>query len=660
MCLTMAAPNAEPRLPAIAIVGNMNVGKTTLFQRMCGLDTRSVDFPGSTVAIARGRIRRRSREAIDTPGTFSVFSQNEDERVARDILLSFGTDEQIEGVILVADAKNLKRSLALALEYAEYGLPMLLDVNMVDESEARGIRIDYAKLSEIFGVEVCPSVAIEGRGVRRIRRRLGSLKTPRRLMQYPSKVEEFIDAVRRLLSSGSHKAPSRGVALLLLAGDPSAERYVSATFGQGMLEQVRILAQEHREGEPGAVSVLLTSLYTRRAEEIASQVQSIAAPPKSTAIQRFGEWCTQLSTGIPIVIAIVCLMYLFVGLFGASFLVDTLQRTAFDGFLIPLCSELVAPIPSALLRDIIMDPDFGILPTGVFLALGLVLPVLFCFYLFFGVLEDSGYLARLSFLLDKAFRSIGLNGKGVMPMTMGFSCVTMAILSTRMLDTEKERNIASFLLMFAMPCAPLLGVMFVILEKMPASATLAVFGVIFSQILLAGFAADRLIPGRRAPLLMEIVPMRIPNPFWTGKKAALRTYAFVKEAIPVFVFASVLVFSFDRLGGLAALQKVLQPLTEGALGLPEKSVQVFIKTMIRRESGAAELEHVRALYTNLQLVVNLIVMIFLVPCMNSAIVLFKERGLKAGACITVAVVVYGIVVGAMLNHICRLLGVTFA
>ena len=134
-----------------------------------------------------------------------------------------------------------------------------------------------------------------------------------------------------------------------------------------------------------------------------------------------------------------------------------------------------------------VDPDFGILPTGVFLALGLVMPVLFCFYLVFGILESSGYLPRLSILLDKIIRKMGLNGKGVIPLVMGFSCVTMAILTTRLLDTKKEKNIATFLLLLGMPCAPLIAVMLVILDNMPFTATLTVFGIIFAQTFIHPF-----------------------------------------------------------------------------------------------------------------------------------------------------------------------------
>jgi ferrous iron transport protein B len=386
----------------------------------------------------------------------------------------------------------------------------------------------------------------------------------------------------------------------------------------------------------------------------------VETPSKNPYLVTFGDWCTKLSTGIPIAMVILLAMYLFIGSFGATFLVDTINGTLFEGFLIPWVSKLVEPVNSSFIRDMLIDPSFGVLPTGVFLALGLVLPVIFCFYIAFGFLQDSGYLPRISILLDKVFQKMGLNGKGVVPLLMGFSCITMAILTTRILNTEKEKNIASFLVFLALPCAPLLSVMLIILKKMPVSASFTVFGLIFSQLLIAGFLANKVLPGVRSPLFLEIPPMRLPDPLQVLKISASKTYFFMKEALPVFIFASVGVFLFQRAGGLEILERETGPLISNLMGLPEKSIQVFIKTMIRRECGAAELQHLSGMYSNLQLVVNLVVMTFVVPCVNAIIVLLKERGLRAAAAILVAVMIYAALLGSIVNHACRFLGITFA
>ena len=644
-------------MAGIAIVGNMNVGKSALFSRMSGTKTASLNISGNTTSITAGHVKNTEREIFDTPGIFSIFSANEDDRLSRDILLPHTTDKDIRGIILVADAKNLKRSIAIAIQYAEYGLPMLLDINMIDEAPPRGIEIDSKKLSEILGMDVFTTIANEGMGVSKVMSGIEEMRVPNRLVEYPEKIEQFLDVVAKLLQSAP--ISTRATGLLLLAGDEAIEEYVETRFGSGMLEQLKDLSEQYRAETPISCGILLANLYNRIAGQIVDDVQEVHAPPKSPFLMKFGDWCTQLSTGIPIAMILLYLMYMFVGAFGATFAVDTINGNLFEGFLIPWTSKLVQPIPSEFIRDMIVDPDFGILPTGVFLALGLVAPVLFCFYIAFGILEDSGYLPRVSILLDKLFQKMGLNGKGVIPLVMGFSCVTMAVLTTRLLDTKKEKNIASFLLFLGLPCAPLVAVMLIILEHMPTSASVALFGLILSQVLIAGFLANKILPGNRTPLFMEIPAMRFPKPLQIIKMSFMKTYFFMKEALPIFIIASFFVFLFERAGGLDWLEQVTGPFLSKLMGLPEESIRVFIKTMIRREVGATELDHLSGSYTNLQLVVNLLVMTFIIPCINATIVLFKERGIKVSAVICASVTIYAVVLGSIVNHTCHLFGITF-
>jgi ferrous iron transport protein B len=639
------------------LVGNMNVGKSTIFAKMCSVEAPSINIPGVTVTIKRGLIKSQPGVVIDTPGIYSIFSGDEDERASRDILL---TPELLSGqtsIIVVADAKNLKRSIAIALQYAEYGLPILFDLNMIDEAVSRGIEIDTRELSAQLGLDVCTTIAREGLGVNELLAKLPHIRRPKPLLIYPENIEQLLALVNKLLKTTP--ISSRALGLLLLSGDKGVERYISENFGSGMLSQLQLITEKYRQEGPAKMEIVLANLYHKEATKIADKVQAVEAPTNNPFILRFGDWCTKTTTGIPIAFAVLAAMYFFVGSFGATYLVDTINGNIFQGMIIPWATELLAPIPSALIRDMIIDPDFGVLPTGVFLAMGLVLPVIFCFYIAFGILEDSGYLPRISILLSRVFQKIGLNGKGVIPLVMGFSCVTMALLTTRILSTEKEKNIASFLLFLCMPCAPLIAVMLIILEKMPFLASLTVFGLIFVQIGIAGYLANKILPGVRSPMLLEIPVMRIPKPIAVIKMAIAKTYFFMKEALPVFIFASLAVFIFQRLGGLGIIEKALGPIIGEVMGLPEKSIQVFIKTIIRRESGALELQHLAGVYTNLQLIVNLLIMVFIAPCVNATIVLFKERGGKAGTIIMISVYLYAIALGSLVNHACRLFGITF-
>ncbi|MEE4242371.1 MAG: ferrous iron transporter B, partial [Desulfopila sp.] len=563
----------------------------------------------------------------------------------------------VKGILLVADGKNLKRSIAIALQYSEFGLPMLFNINMMDEAVSRGIEIDIEKLSEILGVEVTCTIAPEGMGIRDLLSRCDQLRPLRAIPSYPVRLENYLQSVTEII--GLSRLSARGIALLLLHQDKGAAAYIREKHGAAALRECLLQVKTYYEDEPNHASHLLAELYNTLAGKIADEVQRVEPPSKSSLLAKIGDMCMDFSTGIPIALLVLTAMYFFVGAFGATYLVDTLNSQVFEGVLFPFVTQFTDKLESPFLRDMIMDPDFGILPTGVFLALGLVLPVIFCFYVAFGILEDSGYLPRISILLDKVFQKMGLNGKGVIPLVMGFSCVTMALLTTRVLNTEKEKNIVSFLLYLCMPCAPLIAVMLIILEKMPASASITVFGIIALQVVVAGYLANKILPGGRSPLFLEIPPMRVPKLIAVLKMAVAKTYFFMLEALPVFVLASLGVFLFERVGGLALLENLLGPVIHYLMGLPEKSVQVFIKTMIRRESGATELEHLRHVYTNLQLVVNLLVMTFVAPCINSFIVLFKERGIRAGLAINITVFLYAILAGALVNHVCLFFGVSF-
>ncbi|SPD72662.1 Magnetosome protein [uncultured Desulfobacterium sp.] len=645
-------------LEGVVIVGNMKVGKTALFSRMCRGKIRRIPIENHTSNIRAGLIAGTDMVAFDTPGVFSVFSSNEDEKVFSDIVFGNITGSNIKGIVFVADAKNLKRSISLALQYAEYGLPMAIVINMIDEAGQRGIRINSDRLSEILGVNVYETIAREGIGVRKVISGLSDMRKADSLVEYPSWVNEYAAVVERLLSPKD--ISSRAIALFLLTGDASVEKYIAEKFGKGMLEQLKALANEYRAEDPVTCGTHFTNLYYRKAEQIVSKVQETEPPPRNPFFVTLGDWCIRPLTGIPIAVSILVLMYLFVGSFGATFLVDMINGKIFKSFLIPWITNLLAPVPSEFVRDLIVDPDFGILPTGVFLALGLVLPVLLCFYIAFGLLEDSGYLSRMSILLDRLLQKIGLNGKGLVPLVMGFSCVSMAILTTRMLDTIKERNIATLLLIMNMPCAPLLAVMLIILGSMPISAFLTVFGLLFIQAFVAGFLANKIIRGDRTMLIMEIPAMRRPRVMQIIKKAVFKTYFFMKEAIPFFMLASLLVFLFERVGGLVFLERIGRPVISDFMGLPEKSVQVFIKTIIRRESGATEIQHLSNVYNNLQLVVNLLVMTILMPCMNSTIILFKERGARVAVTIIGIVMVYAVILGSIVYHFCHYFNITFS
>jgi ferrous iron transport protein B len=650
---------AEPCRTA-AVFGNVAVGKSVVCEQICvGAGRCTLSLAGAEIEVPVGTLHHglftRSSvgtRIIDAPGIHSVFSRSEDGLVCRQLLLS----GELDTIVQVLDAKSLRRSLVIALQLAEFELPTVFVLNMMDMAQARGIEVSPPALEEQLGAAVLPTVALERRGVGELPALLDRARRPGRPVTFSAPIEDTLGLLCRLLAGAA--VPARALAILLLTGTPPARQYVEKHFGKAMIEQVDRLISSLRRDFSRPLDVVVTERYAAAADRIARQTQRVHQH-SPLFMTRLGLWAQQLSTGIPLALAILFAMYLFVGFFGAIYLVDLLNNRVFAGILTPFFEGIVEPIPWAFVRGALVDPDFGVLTTGLFLAFGIVMPVMLCFYLFFGILEESGYLPRFSVLLHRMMRRMGLNGRGVIPLVMGFSCVTMALLTTRMLDSRKERLIASLILMLAIPCAPLVAVMLIILAKMPWYASAFVFGFLLVQTLVVGALADRFISGGHAELMLELPPMRAP-----GLRSILvttwrRTWAFMKEAVPLFLLAAFLVFVFDYVGGLRLLENATRPLMNGLLGLPESSVRVFMKTIIRREAGAVELDLLRADFSNLQLVVTLLTMTLLIPCVNTVVVLVKERGARVAGEILAGVFVYALLAGGAVNHVCQALGITF-
>jgi len=651
-----AADGHEHRVKTALLLGNVNVGKTTLFNRVCGKRLKVSNFPGTSISIGRGMLSEAGADfqLIDTPGIDGMVPESEDEKVSRDILL----DERPDIIALVADGKKLRKSLLLTMQLAEYGVPLVLDINMMDEARQRGIRIDAEKLASLIGVPVTMTIATEGEGVGSFRRALAAAKPPRLPVCYPARVESAVSIVTKLLKHSD--LPPRAVGTALLAGNEDVKRYAAAECGEDVVEQIERIAHTVQSDFNRPLSAVILETRLRAADRLLSEVQSISPPAKMPFSEKLGEWSRRPLTGVPIAALVICLTYLFVGKFGASTLVRLFEGQLFGELIVPLTKRLLAWIPSQFVIDAFVG-EFGLVSVGLTLAFGIVVPVLATFFFAFGILEDSGYLPRLSILLDRILRKVGLNGRGVLPLVMGFSCITMAILTTRVLETKRERFIATCLLVLGVPCAPVLAVMLVLLGGMSIWASVTVFGVIAGQLVVIGLILGRIVPGRRSDFILELPPIRIPCLRGLVAKTGWRLWWFIKEAVPLFLLATFVLFLLEQAGMLALLERAAQPVLTGFLGLPPESVEVAIMKLIRKESAGAlltQLSHA-GLFDNVQVVVSLLLLAFLFPCLNSIFVMVRERGVKMTLAIIVFVSSYALVVGATVNWICRTFDVSF-
>jgi len=570
----------------IALVGNPNVGKSVIFGRLTGRYVTVSNYPGTTVAVTRGRAQVGAEvcDIIDTPGVNALEGLlSEDEKVTHDLLESGGA----ELVVQVADARNLRRALMLTSQIAGFRLPMILVLNMIDEARARGVDVDAEGLAEYLGIPVIEAVAPEGRGLAELR---DALAVPAR----------------------PHAAREEAISHIQWA-DETARRF-------------------------------------RRVGKV--------------SLGRFREWLGRAVreplTGLPILALVLYATYLVVGVLGAQTLVALLENGLFGQVLNPWATGLAAHIPIALARDFLVG-EYGLITMGLTYAIAIVLPVVTTFFLAFGFLEDSGYIPRLAIFSDRLFRSMGLNGKAVLPMVLGLGCDTMATMTTRILATPKERLIAILLLALGVPCSAQLATIMGILGGISFAALVTLFGVVLTQMILVGFLAARILTGERSDFIMELPPMRMPRLRNLLTKTALRVRWYLGEAVPLFLIGTVLLFILDRLGALDALANVARPLVTGILGLPPKAAEVFVMGFLRRDYGAAGLFLMArdGALTHVQAVVALTVMTLFVPCVANFLMIVKERGLKIGLAILGVVTTIAVGTGAGLNAVLRFFHVAF-
>ena len=444
---------------------------------------------------------------LDTPGVLALPSRSDDERATMRALL----EENTRCLVQVGDAKNLRRTLTLTALLAELGVPLVLALNMHDEAAARGVTVNIPALAEELGIPVLATVATGGEGVSELTGSLPDARPPQAMLRYDADFEREIartaEAIARL-APHPHLA-ARGLAILFLGGDPEVAGWLAGRAGARFadLEALRRQAGENAEGD---LPALLARERTEAADALSASVIQRALRSSPLLSQRIGQYVVHPLWGVPILLGVLYLVYQFVGVFGATVLVGLLEKDLFEGILNPAFTDFVTAAVNVPWITELLVGQYGLWTMGMTYALALILPIVTTFFLAFGVLEDSGYLPRLTVIANRLFALIGLNGRAVLPMVLGLGCVTMATLTTRILHSPRERMITIFLLALAIPCSAQLGVVLGMLGGVSFSAVLIWALAMVLVLLLSGFLAARLIPGRRIPLVTELPPMRLP------------------------------------------------------------------------------------------------------------------------------------------------------
>ncbi|MBI5375485.1 MAG: ferrous iron transport protein B [Candidatus Schekmanbacteria bacterium] len=647
---------SKEETPCIILVGNANVGKSVIFGSLTGTYADVSNYPGTTIDITEGEIRFTNlsktgfdkARLIDSPGINSLIPKSEDERVTRDLLM----EENPTGIIQVADAKNLKRSLLITSQLAEMGLPILLVLNMFDEAMERGVLIDIEKLSSILGIKAIPSVATEKVGITELKKGLTEFSVPAISIIYDKEIERGIEEIITYLPIDI-SISKRSIAIMLIAGDTMLLSKLTKLMPSLNQEAIKKIIEKtaHKFRAP------LNFVINRERYRIVNEIYDRCVTTQKTSAEHFrdkiGNVMIHPLLGLPIVVFVLFIMYELVGVLGAGVVVNFLEKTVFGKYIIPWFHNILQTIGTPEIVMQMLTGPYGLFSMGLTYAVAIVFPIVGFFFIFFGILEDSGYLPRLTIISNKLFKKIGLQGRAVLPMVLGLGCDTMATLTTRILETKRERIIATLLLALGVPCSAQLGVIMGILGGISIKALLIVVVTVILQLIIVGYLAAKVIPGKSSDFLSEIPPIRIPKIYNILIKTYNRVIWFMKEAVPLFMLGTFCLFLLDKSGFLVHIENAAKPILTGILSLPPETAEAFIVGFLRRDFGAAGLFRLANKgYLNItQITVAVTVMVLFIPCIAHLFVMIKEHGIKVAMAIAVFVIVYATLTGAVLNII---------
>ncbi|MFN3428899.1 MAG: ferrous iron transport protein B [Candidatus Sericytochromatia bacterium] len=583
---TPSAPVAQPteaRERKLVLAGNPNVGKSVFFNFLTGLYVDVSNYPGTTIDISRGKAD--GYLIMDTPGVYGVASFNDEERVARDIIL--GADV----ILNVVSASTLERDLFLTQQLIDMGKPIVVAVNQMDDARAHGLVIDVPKLSALLGVPVYPCVAT---------------------------TREGLDAVRQAIAQAhpGNRLPGLEAFLPTQPGLDPAEALMIAEGDLAVAERLAMKPGHHRD-----------DIYARRRDRVNDLIDAVLT--ENTASARFsvtlGRWLLNPIFGTLTAFAMMAALYYLIGDLVAQQLVGITEGEIMAKYYEPWARGVIsAVIPAGPLHEILAG-EFGVVTMTITYVLGLLFPLVVGFYLFLSVMEDTGYLPRLAVLVDRALSMLGLNGRAVIPLIIGFGCVTMATITTRLLGTQREKTIATAILGLTIPCSAQLGVILGLLAKTGGWQYWAIYSATMFAVLVAvGTLMNKLLPGQSSPLLIDLPPLRLPQWKNVARKTWSKSWGFLVEATPLFALGALIVGVMKVTGLLQVSINGLAPAVVGLLHLPKEAATAFIMGLIRRDFGAAGLTDLPL--SPAQMVVALVVITLFVPCIATVTVLFKERG----------------------------------
>ena len=499
----------------ILLMGNPNVGKSVIFSRLTGSSVTASNYAGTTVEYMMGKTSWQGREVkiIDLPGTYTLEPNNKAEEVAVEMLAKGDL------VINVLDATNLERNLNLTLQLLEREIPVVVVLNLWDEAEKKGIKIDWPRLEEILGVPVIPTIAVRGKGLDELREKFGYREIVRKNYGKTSKRWSEIERI-------------------------TAEVQTSSGGGFSFTELVEDITIKPLTGIP----ILIIILYV------------------SFLVVRF--------IGEGLITGVVGPFFLRVYLP----LLEEMSQLAGSGGLV---HDLI--IGRLISGEIDLEQSFGLLSTGIYIPFSAVLPYIISFYFVLGLWEDTGYLPRIAVLVDNVMHGVGLHGFSVIPMILGLGCNVPAALAIRSLETRRERFITATLTAVSIPCMAQIAMIFGLLGQHGGIYILYIFIILGLVWIGVGLILNKVTSGERNELLLEIPSFRIPGPGAVCTKLWMRIKSFLREAVPLMLLGVIIINLLDHLGFFTELTSVLGRVVDRLFGLPPEVVSALLMGFVRKD-----------------------------------------------------------------------------
>ncbi len=624
------------------IMGLPNTGKTSIFNDLTSTYSIVANYPLTTVTTetVTAVIRKTAYQVTDTPGLHGLYIYSEEELSVRNAVFT----EQPDIIIQCIDTNRLKQSLFLTSDLMELEIPMVISLNYIEETAEKGQSIDSDELSILLGIPVVEYFTNQGRGLKKLSAALEHAAVPAGGPVLPGEIEKSITRIAGLLPETFPYR--RKTATLLLQNDPWLLAEIRKQENQELQQSIHGELQGHHVN----ITRMINNARNRWVETLVSRIWNIReiSTGKRSFLEKVSHYSRHPVYGFPILAVFLLISYLAV-VHIANFFADGLDWL----IVTPSVAYLESVIPAGFFQDLLIG-NYGILTLGLFNAVATVLPVLSVFFFVFGLMEDIGYLPNLTVLVKRLLERIGLTGKSIMPLILGFGCKTMATLTTKSIPSRKEKLIAIFLIAFGIPCSAQLALNMAILGKAGIPAFVIAFSFLFLVEIGAGAILNRILKDdKKTAFIQELSPFRAPNVMALLKKTGYRLYWFLKESIPIFIIAAAVLFFLDYFGILTVMKRVVRPLIVIWLGLPLDMVDALILTMARHEAGAGlilRMSEAGKLNT-VQNIIAVVITTMFVPCIANIIALFRELGARIGIVMTLAINISAFTMAGILHWI---------